>query len=30
MYSNKEVGVGDFVLLPKVDMDNFLSNLEIR
>ena len=26
----KEVGVGDFVLLPTIDMDNFLSNLELR
>ena len=27
---SKEVGVGDFVLLPTIDMDNFLSNLETR
>ena len=26
----KEAGVGDFVLLPTIDMDNFLSNLEVR
>ena len=26
----KEAGVGDFVLLPKIDMDNFLGNLEER
>ena len=26
----KEAGVGDFVLLPKIDMDHFLGNLEER
>ena len=26
----QEAGVGDFVLLPTIDMDNFLSNLEVR
>ena len=26
----KEAGVGDFVLLPTIDLDNFLSNLEVR
>ena len=25
-----QVGVGDFVLLPKIDMDSFLSNLKAR
>lgn len=25
-----EVGVGDFVLLDKIDIDNFMRNLELR
>ena len=28
--NRREVGVGDFVLLPKVDMDSFLDNLKVR
>ncbi|KAF5295154.1 hypothetical protein FQR65_LT10542 [Abscondita terminalis] len=30
MNTQKEVGVGDFVLLDKIDIDNFMRNLEIR
>lgn len=25
-----EVGVGDFVLMDKIDIDNFMRNLELR
>lgn len=25
-----EVGVGDFVLMDKIDTDNFMRNLELR
>lgn len=25
-----EVGVGDFVLLDKIDIENFMKNLELR
>lgn len=30
MNTNKEIGVGDFVLLDKIDVNNFMQNLEIR
>ena len=30
MFSNKEVGVGDCVLLSEITMDKFLSNLRER
>ena len=30
LIGTKEPGVGDFVLLPKIDMDHFLANLEER
>lgn len=30
MFHNKEVGVGDCVLLPEISMDSFLSNLKER
>ncbi|XP_060522962.1 unconventional myosin ID isoform X2 [Cylas formicarius] len=30
MTIRNEVGVGDFVLMDKIDMDNFMKNLEIR
>ncbi|XP_022906681.1 unconventional myosin ID isoform X2 [Onthophagus taurus] len=30
MATTKEVGVGDFVLLDKIDIDNFMKNLEQR
>ena len=29
-YDEKEVGVGDFVLLPQINMESFLENLKIR
>ena len=28
--NDREAGVGDFVLLPTIDMENFLSNLDVR
>ena len=30
MFHDRQVGVGDFVLLPRVDMESFLENLKIR
>lgn len=30
MAMQREVGVGDFVLLDKIDLDNFMKNLEQR
>ncbi|CAG9773885.1 unnamed protein product [Ceutorhynchus assimilis] len=30
MATTREVGVGDFVLMDKIDLDNFMQNLEIR
>ncbi|KAI4456265.1 myosin [Holotrichia oblita] len=30
MATQKEVGVGDFVLLDKIDIDHFMQNLELR
>ena len=30
MFHNKEVGVGDFVLLPTISMESFLENLKVR
>ncbi len=30
MFHDKEVGVGDFVLLSEVSMDKFLDNLKRR
>ncbi|XP_044253205.1 unconventional myosin ID-like [Tribolium madens] len=30
MQMQREVGVGDFVLLDKIDLDNFMKNLELR
>lgn len=30
MFHDHEVGVGDFVLLPKIDMKSFLDNLKAR
>ena len=30
MFNDKEVGVGDFVLLPQINMENFLENLKVR
>ncbi|XP_076272228.1 unconventional myosin ID isoform X2 [Rhynchophorus ferrugineus] len=30
MASVKEVGVGDFVLMDKIDLDHFMENLELR
>ncbi|KAJ8977280.1 hypothetical protein NQ317_006808 [Molorchus minor] len=30
MAMQREVGVGDFVLLDKIDLDNFMKNLELR
>ena len=30
MNFTKEVGVGDFVLLPSIDLDHFYTNLEER
>ena len=30
MFNEKEVGVGDFVLLPQINMENFLENLKVR
>merc|ERR1712223_921820 len=30
MSFDKEVGVGDFVLLPQINMDSFLENLKVR
>ena len=29
-WDEKEVGVGDFVLLPQINMESFLENLKIR
>lgn len=28
--NQSEVGVGDFVLLDKIDIENFMRNLELR
>lgn len=30
MAGHKEVGVGDFVLMDKIDIDSFMKNLELR
>jgi hypothetical protein len=30
MATQREVGVGDFVLLEKIDVDSFMKNLELR
>lgn len=30
LIGSKEVGVGDFVLLPQIDMEHFLDNLQLR
>ena len=30
MSFDKEVGVGDFVLLPQINMESFLENLKVR
>lgn len=30
MAMQREVGVGDFVLMDKIDLDNFMKNLEQR
>lgn len=30
MATQKEVGVGDFVLMDKIDLENFMTNLELR
>ena len=30
MMDRREAGVGDFVLLPKADMESFLDNLKVR
>lgn len=30
MTTHKEVGVGDFVLLDKIDLENFMKNLHLR
>lgn len=30
MAMQSEVGVGDFVLMDKIDIDNFMKNLELR
>lgn len=30
MTTPQPVGVGDFVLLDKIDLENFMQNLEIR
>lgn len=30
MAAAREVGVGDFVLMDKIDLDNFMKNLELR
>lgn len=30
MATTKEVGVGDFVLMDKIDMEHFMKNLEVR
>ena len=30
MATHREVGVGDFVLLDKIDLENFMKNLELR
>ena len=30
MFGGQEVGVGDFVLLPEINMPNFVSNLRKR
>ncbi|XP_017774628.1 PREDICTED: myosin-IA [Nicrophorus vespilloides] len=30
MATHREVGVGDFVLLDKIDLDHFMKNLEMR
>ena len=30
MFHDREVGVGDFVLLPKIEMESFLENLKLR
>ena len=30
MSLDKQVGVGDFVLLPQVNMESFLENLKVR
>lgn len=30
MVNQGEVGVGDFVLMDKIDIDNFMENLELR
>nr|XP_023024555.1 myosin-IA isoform X1 [Leptinotarsa decemlineata] len=30
MAMQKEVGVGDFVLMDKIDLDNFMKNLQVR
>ena len=30
MFQDKQVGVGDFVLLPQITMDGFLDNLKNR
>ena len=30
MLNEKEVGVGDFVLLPDITIDEFMRNLKLR
>lgn len=30
MSTQQPVGVGDFVLLDKIDLENFMNNLELR
>ncbi|XP_030751648.1 unconventional myosin ID isoform X2 [Sitophilus oryzae] len=30
MATTREVGVGDFVLMDKIDLDNFMENLQLR
>lgn len=30
MAMQKEVGVGDFVLMDKIDLEHFMKNIELR
>ena len=30
LFNEKETGVGDFVLLPQINMERFLENVKVR
>ena len=30
VFNDKEAGVGDFVLLPQINMENMLENMKVR